>query len=152
MAKLTRAGVEKIEREIAELEERLAAVLLEKADAALVGGDGYHDNAAFENYEQQERMLRRSISDRWATLKGAEIVEAAAADGTVAIGSRVTLSDESGTRQTWTIAGHGESAPKEGRIAYDTPLGQAIFGKAVGEECEVVSGRLRRRVRIEEVE
>src|SRR3990170_2504840 len=63
----------------------------------------------------------------------------------VNLGSAVTVQNHKGERETYTIVGSAEADPKEHRISNESPVGQALLGKAVGDEVQVVApaGTLR---------
>jgi transcription elongation factor GreA len=60
--------------------------------------------------------------------------EAAAASGTVSVGSRVTIDREDGERMEVEISSVGGVSP-------DSPLGKALIGKKVGDELVVDAPR-----------
>lgn len=68
----------------------------------------------------------------------------------VAIGSQVTLLGEQG-RETFTISGPLAANPYFGNISYESPLGQALLGRELGDEVEWVSAKGQRRLRIVDV-
>jgi transcription elongation GreA/GreB family factor len=51
----------------------------------------------------------------------------------VRFGAQVTLEREDGRVQRFRIVGEDEADPAAGRIAYVSPLAQAVLGKSVGE-------------------
>jgi len=131
---VTQEGLEKIDREIAELEERLACTRHEKGEAAQMG-NVWHDNFAFESLEQQERMLVKQLTEKKAFRHRAQVVNASpAAVSVIEIGSTAELQFEDGTVMTLTIRGTGEGDPTNGVISYQSPVGKAILGAIEGEE------------------
>ena len=56
------------------------------------------------------------------------------------MGSVVTL-ETSGKTNTYTLVGAVEANPLEGKISNESPIGQAIFGKKVGEEVTLPNGK-----------
>ena len=94
----------------------------------------------------QEAWLRhRVIAD---VLEQAAIVE----DRTHAVvGRRVTVREPDGTRLTFALVIPGDGDPRQGWIAIDAPLGQAILGAHVGDQVTVHAPSGPRIVRIEAV-
>lgn len=145
---ITPEGHRRLEAKVAELEQRLSFILKEKAEAAEVGGNAWHDNFSFEQAERDERALRRQIAEVTSTLRTAEVFEARRSTDRVEIGTTVAIELEGGDRRRITIVGHGESAPPA-LISYDAPLGQALLGARAGEERAFrVGSRPARNVRI----
>ncbi len=67
----------------------------------------------------------------------------------VSAGCRVVVEDmESGERETYTLVGSQEANPMEMRISDESPFGQALLGKAAGEELTVdaPAGKLKYKV------
>src|SRR5262249_35091411 len=128
---LTPAAHAQLEAELAELEgprrkEVVEAVATARAHRA--PAEHFQDHAA--KHEQGLREARiRVLRHR---LQHATIVdeEAAAASGVVTVGSRVELEREDGERLDVEITGVGGVSP-------ESPVGQALLGKAPGDEIEV---------------
>jgi transcription elongation factor GreA len=84
-------------------------------------------------------MRIRALRDR---LSRAVLVDKkSAADGRVAVGSKVELEDEQGARMELEISSIGGVSP-------DSPAGRALIGAKVGDEVEIdaPSGAWRARV------
>jgi transcription elongation factor GreA len=65
-----------------------------------------------------------------------EIVEPQKADAIVDIGETVVL-QSNGDVETYTIVSPAESAPDEGRISYESPVGHALLKHKVGDDVAV---------------
>lgn len=66
-------------------------------------------------------------------------------DGTrVGVGASVTVTDQTGSEETFTIVGSPEARPAGGRISNESPVGRALIGKCVGDiiSVKVPSGTL----------
>jgi transcription elongation factor GreA len=58
--------------------------------------------------------------------------------GEVRLGSRVTVVEEgSQDPEVFHLVGPAEADPGNGRISYESPLGQALLGRRVGEVVRV---------------
>jgi transcription elongation factor GreA len=55
----------------------------------------------------------------------------------VSFGSTVTVVDEDGVEESYTIVGSPEARPTEGRISNESPVGRALMEKRVGDKVEV---------------
>lgn len=107
------------------IRERVTALEAELGEARAAG-----DRA------QVARMQRdlRYWSER---LRTAEVVPLPTDTNEVRFGSTVTLEAADGARVIYQIVGEDEAEPREGRISYVSPIGQAVMGKGVGDEAEV---------------
>lgn len=72
----------------------------------------------------------RELTDHLATAQPAE----PPADRTqVALGATVTLVDDDGDRYVYQIVGAIESDPKSGKIGWQSPLAQVLWGAKLGD-------------------
>lgn len=146
---LTKKGLENAQSNLRVLEQKLKDVLAQKGEAAETGGNVWHDNFAFEDLIREEQMLKSQINDLKQLIKDAEIVEEDAAGEIVGIGSRVILTFNGEKQKSeYQITGLMESNPQENRIAYDSPLGNAILGAHKGEIREFIAGKNKKLVQI----
>lgn len=121
---VTPEGLALIDAELAQARAAMAA--------AKSGGDVSADRTAMARATRDLRYW----SSRRAT---AQLVERGEDDGTVRLGDSVTFEREDGRRQTFRIVGEDEADPAKGSVSWISPLGQALLGKAVGDEA-VVAG------------
>jgi transcription elongation GreA/GreB family factor len=115
---VTPEGLAHIDAEIDRLQE----------DYATAQGTG--DRSALQRVARDLRYwtARRST---------AEVQEAAAPDGIVHFGSKVTILRSDGRKQTYRIVGEDEADPAKGTLSYVSPLAQALLGRRAGEEVKV---------------
>jgi transcription elongation factor GreA len=92
---------------------------------------GYHDA------RNAQGLLERRIAVLRQRLESAVIVDVTDS-GTVAIGSRVLMADEHGDKLEFEISNVGG----KGVVSTSSPLGQALFGKRVGETVRVTAPRM----------
>jgi transcription elongation GreA/GreB family factor len=59
----------------------------------------------------------------------------------VRFGAKLELSNESGKAMTVTLVGKDEIDPMNGRFSLDSPIGQALLGKRLGETALVKTPR-----------
>jgi transcription elongation GreA/GreB family factor len=116
---------------------------------AEVGGDQWHDNAAYESLVIDIRGIDRRLSEAHQALNNAILVEVPTSFDRVTIGTRVKIVRD-GEEMMWEIVGFGESDPDNNMLAYNTPLASLIMGKRKGE---VVTGTIAgRKTKIEILE
>ena len=137
----TRRGLEKLHKEIEELEKKLRALQSQTAHVAEVGGDQWHDNASYELLVIDLRGIDRRIFDAHQCLNQAILVQPPTSFDRVAIGTRVKMMRD-GEKMIWEIVGFGESDPGRDMLAYNTPLASLIMARHKGE---VVSGSIAGR-------
>jgi len=81
--------------------------------------------------DSDRQVLKRELR-YWHTRQTTAEVAAAPADGTVGIGSRVTVR-MNGTARAIDIVGGDEADPANGLIGFQAPLAQALIGAEAGE-------------------
>lgn len=115
---VTEAGLAHIERELGGLREDLA-----KAEA----------EADRERIATVSRDLRY-----WQSRRETAEVSVPEPDSTVVrFGMTVTIEDDDGKHNTWTIVGEDEADAAKGRISHVSPMALALFGKSVGDIATV---------------
>lgn len=70
----------------------------------------------------------------------AQLIPPPAAPAQVAFATRVTIEREDGRKVTLAIVGEDEADPKQGLIAYSTPLARALLGLTVGDTATTPTG------------
>ncbi|MBB3770351.1 transcription elongation GreA/GreB family factor [Angulomicrobium tetraedrale] len=118
---VTRRGLALIEQESARQREALSAA----------GAAGERDRVAAASRELRYWSARRA---------NAEPVDPPASGEAITFGMAVTIEDEEGRRRTYRIVGEDEADPREGRIAWISPVARALMGKWVGDEIRLPAG------------
>ena len=78
----------------------------------------------------------RELADHLAT---AQVVEPAERD-VVGLGAAVTVEDEAGKRTTYHLVGAIEAAPARGKLSWQTPIANALWGARAGDSIELPRG------------
>ncbi|GAB4065750.1 transcription elongation factor GreA [Ancylobacter sonchi] len=120
---VTRRGLALIEAEVARHREALAAA----------GAGGERDAVARASRELRYWSARRA---------NAEPVDPPAQGEAITFGMAVTLEAANGGRRTFRIVGEDEAEPREGRIAWVSPVARALMGKWIGDEIEMPAGTM----------
>jgi transcription elongation factor GreA len=131
---LTPEGVERLETELRHLITEERPRVAQRIHDAKLDGD-ITENAEYEDAKQEQSFLEGRIATIEAQLKNAEVIEHPNGDK-VRIGSTVVISGPDG-KETLTIVGSAEAAPREGRISNESPVGQALMGHKKGETVTV---------------
>lgn len=134
---LTPEGLEKLKRELDDLENVKRKELAEKLNYAISFGD-LRENAAYHQAKEQQAFVEGRIAELKTIIGGAKIVENRVSDS-VQIGATVVLgilSPEPGSAaeitEEYIIVGPDEADIFCGKISYRSPLGEAVFGKKIG--------------------
>jgi len=139
---LTRAELERLQAELAELEGPRRKAIVEAIAVARAHGD-LSENFEYHAAKNEQGLLERRITILRNRLQNASVIDedAAAASGVVTVGSRVELEREDGERMQVEISSVGGVSP-------ESPVGRALLGKAEGDEIQVEAPRGTWRARV----
>lgn len=115
----------------------------------------FRENAPLDAARQQQSYIEGRIRTIESTLEHATIVEDSPAPSghVVEIGSTVVLRNlNSGAETTYTLVRPGEVDAAQGRISFESPVGQALLQRRAGDQVEVAAPSGKLRFRIERVE
>ena len=148
--KMTPQGYQKIKDEITSLKKDRPRRIKILQEARSLGD--LSENTEYTEAKRDLGHLQSRLRYLEKQLKYAEIIEKTA-DGKVDLGKTVTLkfADDPET-ETYQVVGRMEADIGAGKIAFDSPLGQAIMKKEVGETVKVVAPAEEYRVTIEAIE
>ncbi len=133
---LTPQGKVELEQEVEHLRDVKRKQILARIQDLSSAGDA-SDDTDYENAKEELIQLDARVRDILNILEDAEVVEYADTDGVVAFGSTVTVTDESGEEDTWTIVGPQEANSRLNKISNVSPVGSALLGKRVGDSVSV---------------
>lgn len=130
---ITEDGRKELEAELAELKAGRSSIA-EKIAAARDLGD-LSENADYDAARDEQGQAETRIAEIEEILLNAEIITQKKGS-TIAVGSVVHLNNGKKT-VTYQIVGPVEADPLEGKISNESPLGQALLGKKVGDTAEI---------------
>uniref|UniRef100_A0A832E208 Transcription elongation factor GreA n=1 Tax=candidate division WWE3 bacterium TaxID=2053526 RepID=A0A832E208_UNCKA len=131
---LTQEGLKNLKEEYDQLVNVRRKEVAEKLQKARELGD-VTENAAYDAARDEQAFVEGRITELDDLLKRVEVVEEEKA-GAVRVGSRVRVHLD-GNEQEFQIVGAPEANPADGKISHESPLGQALLGKKVGEKVEI---------------
>jgi len=137
MFRLTRAGVDELQTEL----DALIAKRAEIADAiktAREQGD-LTENAEYQSARAEQERNEARISELENIVQNAEIIRKPRGDSKVQMGSVVKLKGTGGKAKEFQVVGTVEANPLSGKISDESPIGQAMLGKKVGDAVEITT-------------
>jgi transcription elongation factor GreA len=149
--RMTRAGFEKLSRELEHLETNVRAQIAQDLQQAAADKD-FKENSPYDAAKQHQGQVEARIRELKGILETGEVVDHRKTD-LIDLGSRVTLRDlEEDEEIDYLLVGPGEIDPRRGKISIQSPVGRALSGKTVGDEVEVEVPGGTVRMRVERVE
>lgn len=130
---LTPAGKQELENELEELKSRRGEIAQKIADARDFGD--LSENAEWDAARDEQAQVETRIAEIEDILLNAVIIKPKSS-GTVAVGNTVVLKDDKKVVE-YTIVGSVEADPLEGKISDESPIGQALLGKKVGDKVTI---------------
>jgi transcription elongation factor GreA len=132
---LTREGEAKLKAELAELKGPRRDELSARLRSAIQMGD-LSENADYHQAKEDQGFLEGRIQELESILRNTILIEENANKEVIAIGSHVTIQEESFPPETYYLVGATEADPRNGRISQESPIGQSLLGKKVGDTAE----------------
>jgi transcription elongation GreA/GreB family factor len=147
---LTPAGRQRLEEQAARYAAEVAAWRASEGDEP---GAEDRGDAAERLIEADDVIPARDLlAETQAVLDRAVPMPAGAADGIVRLGATVTIRDADGTRSRYLVVDPAEFHDGENQVAADSPVGQALVGRARGSQITIDIPAGRQMLTIEAVE
>ena len=134
---MTREGLDKMTKEVEELEARRPKVLLQIKEAREKGD--LSENAEYHAAREDLSMLEGRIREMKDKISRAVVVDKSKIGGNqIVFGATVKLlSLSDNEEEVYTLVGEGENDPLNNKILTTSPMGQALLTKKVGDKIEV---------------
>jgi transcription elongation factor GreA len=133
---ITRAGLADVQKELTELVDVRRPDVIQKIKAAREHGD-LSENFEYHAARNEQSFLETRIQELEAIVRNHVLVESHGRTGVVQVLATVTVKEESGPEETYTIVPPAEADPVGGKISYESAMGKALLGHRAGEEVEV---------------
>ncbi len=138
---LTPEGREKLRAELEHLLNVRRKEAVERLQAARELSDAW-DSPEYIEAKNEMSFIEGRIMLIERMLAEAGVIEtekrAGGADF-VRLGSRVTVLNEDNEEEQYILVGSAEADPRLGRISNQSPVGQALMGRRVGEKIQVIA-------------
>ena len=145
---LTAEGLEKLQKEVAELKGPRRQELSARLRAAIQQGD-LSENADYIQAKEEQGFLEGRIQELDAILNNVAIIdENKKHRDQVDIGAHVTIQEEDFPSETYQMVGPKEADPANGRISYESPIGRALMDHKVGDWVlvEIPAGNIKLKI------
>jgi transcription elongation factor GreA len=111
------------------------------------------ENADYSAAKEEQGMIEAKIREYEAKLALSEVIDPTRMSGDkVMFGATVTIEDEEGESQRYTIVGEHEANIKKGKISIGAPVARALIGKSVGDAVQITTPKGKREVEVVSVE
>ena len=136
---LTEEGEKKLRAELEHLTGTVRVELSKRLRSAIQMGD-LSENADYHAAKEEQGFVEGRIAYITQLLRNVVIIdENKPQSGKVEIGSKVSIQEGAGPEMTYTIVGSQESDPMNGRISFNSPIGQSLMGHSSGDVVDVAT-------------
>ena len=144
---LTPEGASKLRAELEDLQGRGREELAVRLRFAIQQGD-LSENADYTVAKEEQAFLEGKILELKTILQNATVVDPDGSCEQVGIGNTVVVSIDGREPETFHIVGMKEADPSQRKISHESPIGNALIGKRVGElaEAETPGGELKVKI------
>ena len=149
---LSKEGFERLQEQVESLKGERVRVL-EDIKRAMADKD-FRENAPLDAAKERQGIIEGRIRELETSLATAEILSAMPPKNQmkVAMGTKVTLKDlGSGRKLLYTLVDMREADVASGKISTQSPVGQALLERRVGEEVEVSVPKGTVRYKVENI-
>ncbi|HEY5530219.1 MAG TPA: transcription elongation factor GreA [Thermoleophilia bacterium] len=135
---LTQEGLKQLQEEVDRLSTVKRDEVAERIRSAREFGD-ISENSEYDDAKNEQAMLEHRIGLLQEKLRRARVIKESEIDTEkVSVGTTVTLRDkERGEIRIYTLVGSAEADPSKAKLSNESPVGQAILGKRVGDVVTV---------------
>jgi transcription elongation factor GreA len=147
---MTQAGMDRLEDELERLRTVERTQLAGRLREARESPGDQSDNLELLEAQRDYSLLEARIADLEYALAQAQVVQAPSGDQ-AEVGSMVTVRDEDGEEEAYTLVGPAEADPRHSLISIASPVGRALLGSRAGDETVVETPNGSRRLQVVKV-
>lgn len=131
--KLTQEGKTRLEEELRHLRKEKMPELSRLIQRANEDGD-VSDNSEYEDLKEEYVYAENRVREIEYTLDHAILIEEGSTDGTIGLGSHLSVETDDGEPiEEWVLVSAEEADSLRGRISDDSPVGKQLIGKKSGD-------------------
>ena len=133
---LTKIGLEKLKKEYEELDKVKRPAILERLNASRKIGE-FDEDSDFSQAKQELVFVDGRMSELEEIINNVVLIDEGHDNcQEVKLGCQITVKNND-QEKVFHLVGEWEANPVEAKISHQSPLGQSLLGKKVGEEVEV---------------
>lgn len=135
---LSQEGYDRLDAELRDLKTRGRKEIAEEISEARAKGD-LSENAEYDAAKEAQGHLEKRIAELENTLATSSIIDEKDIDASKAylLSTITMLNKKTKKEMKYTLVSKDEADFKQGKISVDSPIGQGILGKEVGDVVEV---------------
>ncbi|MEL7591280.1 MAG: transcription elongation factor GreA [Anaerolineaceae bacterium] len=145
---LTKEGAEKLRAELLQLQGPVRDELAKRLRAAIQMGD-LSENADYAAAKEEQAFVEGRIQELTVVLRDVIIIDDNRTNThLVEIGSTITIQEDREPEETFHLVGPQEADPRNGKISFNSPIGEALLGHGVGDlvTAKTPGGEIRLKI------
>jgi transcription elongation factor GreA len=145
---LTKEGAEKLRAELLQLQGPVRDELAKRLRAAIQMGD-LSENADYAAAKEEQAFVEGRIQELTVVLRDVIIIDDNRTNThLVEIGSTITIQEDHEPEETFHLVGPQEADPRNGKISFNSPIGEALLGHGVGDlvTAKTPGGEIRLKI------
>jgi transcription elongation factor GreA len=147
--RMTKEGTEELSKELV-LRVAARTQIADRIKTAREFGD-LTENAEYSSAMNEKEQNESRIAELEHILGNVELITAPKSDSKVRLGSSVILKSEDGKQVKFSVVGTVEADPLEGKISDESPIGNALLGKKIGDNVEIQTPAETRTYKLVEI-
>ncbi len=134
---LTKDGKKELQKELENLKGPVRLEIARRLKSAIEMGD-LSENAEYVAVKEEQGFIEGRIQEIEYILREAVLIEENnSKHDSVTVGAKITIQEADFPEELYHLVGSKEADPSNGRISNESPIGQALLGKKVGDEVNV---------------
>jgi transcription elongation factor GreA len=133
---LTPEGFQKLQDELEYLRTTKRNEVANRLHEAMDGGE-LIENAEYEAAKNEQAFVEGRIQELDLILATARVIKDSGNGDMVQVGSKVTIQEDGGEPETYTIVGAAEANPRLGLISNESPIGKVLLSRGCGDKVTV---------------
>ncbi len=147
----TKENLQKYQEELENLKVVKRKEIAQKIKEAREQGD-LSENAEYDAAKDEQRDIEARINELEAIVANAEVIDETTVDySKVHVGSKVTVVGKDKKKFTFQIVDKSEVNTPQLKISYESPVGNALMHKGIGETVEVETPQGIAKYKIEKI-
>ncbi len=137
---LTQEGYDKLKEELEHLASFRRQEVVDKIhDAKDRSGNSVSDSE-YNDAKKEQGFVEGRIRTLENILRDAVIIEKnnSHPSDVARLGCKVTVLNQDHKEEQFSLVGSAEASPRNGRISNESPVGQALIGRRIGDQIEVL--------------
>ena len=130
---LTPEGFDKLQKELDYLRNQKRREVAERLHNAIEESNRLSEDPEYEAAKNEQAFVEGRIRDLELTLAQARLISGEVKYTVVQVGAKVTIQENGGDPEIYTIVGAAEANPRQGLISNESPLGRALLDHKVGD-------------------